>query len=141
MDYRQGDFVRILSPERANISEFRDWEINIFKISTLEHSKVFLKDYSIPLSITGIEPIPIDGKSDLQIYYDPIIAASIIGPGEETPVHWTNYEYYFDRFKNCTYENKSFQQWILEKNLRFVHEVQHFLNDELQNNGLKIRLY
>ncbi len=141
MDYRPGDFVRILSPERANINRFRDWEINIFKISALDHTNVSLENYSVPLTITGIEPILIDGKSDLQIYYDPIIAASFVGPGEETPVYRTDYGYYLDRFENCFYQDKNYQQLILEKSLRFVHEVQHFLYDELQDNGMKIRLY
>lgn len=35
----------------------------------------------------SIEAIPLDGKHDQNIYYDPIIAASSVLPEEPIPIH------------------------------------------------------
>ena len=87
-----------------------------------------------------IEAIPIDGVHDRSIYYDPIVAASIIPPGGKIPVHRTDYSYYMDKFENCyDVDKRTYAEVVRERGYQFVHEVQHWLNDEFDRDGLKIR--
>lgn len=141
MEYRKGDFVRVGRPDANAINRIRDQHINIFPIDEINEEAVSLNGYSTKLSMTDIEPIPIDGKSDVHIYYDPIVAASFVAPGGSVPDHHRNYTYYYDRFKSCFLEEENFQQLISKEGLRHVHEVQHFLMDKFQDDGLKLDLY
>lgn len=141
MNYRKGDLIRILEPETKKIDRIYNKQINIFVIDKIEGDVVSLKDYQDALTTAAIEPIPIDGTSDFNIYYDPIIAASIVAYGEGIPIHHTNYTYYLERFKSCFLEEKSFHQLIQERDLKYVHQIQHFLIDEFNDYGLKANLY
>jgi len=88
-----------------------------------------------------IEPVPIDRNADSQVYYDPIIAGSILIPGEAKPIHdYKDYSYYLDAFKYDTFEDgETLYEKYLLRGFRYVHEVQHWLNEKFGWNNLKIR--
>jgi hypothetical protein len=90
----------------------------------------------IPLS--EIQPIPINGKDDLKIYYNPVVMASIVAPGDSTPIHKTDYSYYIIALGRNSYQGKSLKELIEERNLKYIHEVQHYLFDEFNCEGLEI---
>ena len=74
-----------------------------------------------------ILPVKIDGKEDRDIYYDPIIAASIVTEGEEIPViQRDSSEYYMVSLKKSYDENhESYYDRIHNKEMKYVHEIQH----------------
>lgn len=69
----------------------------------------------------------IDGKEDRDIYYDPIIAASIVTEGEEIPVvQRDSSEYYMVSLKKSYDENhESYYDRIHNEGMKYVHEIQH----------------
>jgi len=139
--FRKGDFIRLKDIAKYYIDRFHGGEVNIFEIKSIEESKIEIAEYKGTLLMSDIEPIQINGKDDLQIFYNPIIAASVIGPNERPPIRKTDYSYYYDHFKRCFFEDKNFQVHIKERGLQYVHEVQHFLIDEFKDYGLKIDTY
>ena len=94
---------------------------------------------SCPLEM--FKAIPIDGIHDLCIYYEPIIAASYVGADGHVPAYNTDFSYYIDHFKNVQVGGKGTLYDEMKKtNVQFVHEVQHWLSSELNDNGLKINI-
>ena len=43
-----------------------------------------------------------------------------------------------DGLENTRFENKTLRQLVEERNCQFVHEVQHCLRDEINNDDLKL---
>ena len=97
-----------------------------------------LRELNEDIPIAQLQYIPIDGQSDSMIYYDPVVMASIVQPGQPVPVHHTNYTYFMNRFEIWKDGEKTFKQIVEEKGFQFVHEVQHWLREEMQDDGLKI---
>lgn len=139
--FRKGDFIRIKTLKNYPIENYSIKNINIFEISEIEHDFVSILNGNINIHINDVDSIPINGKDDLQIYYDPIICASIVEKGNSIPVRNKDYTYYYKSFNSSTYQNKNFQELIKELGLSYVHEVQHFLIDKFQDNGLKIKRF
>jgi len=87
----------------------------------------------------GMLPVVVDGVEDRWIYYDPVIAASIVFPGDEIPAHRTDYSYYMDAFEHCFDErHRSFRELVAKEKLVYVHEVQHWLRKRHQEDRLRI---
>lgn len=139
---RIGDFIRLKNMEEFKIERFSGRKVNIFEIINIKPEYVEVKNCVAKIPISEIEPILINGGDDTEIYYDPIIAASTIFPGDPLPVHRKDYTYYYEAFKRNSYQNKNFQELIKENNLQYVHEVQHFLFDRFSGDkGLKINAF
>lgn len=85
-----------------------------------------------------IQPIPIDGKTDAGFYYAPIRMASVT-EGTIKLFRAEDYTYYMDRFRSMTYEGQIISDMIEQENLKFVHEVQHWLREHFQEDSLKFR--
>ncbi len=139
-NYRIGDFVKLQQPENYTNSRIFKKDLNVFKILKLEDECVQLKHIAEVLPISAIAPIPVNGIDDKEIYYDPIIAGSIILPGDPIPVHYTNYTYYLDQLKKCIWGEKTFQEITSNEKFEYVHEIQHFLQDNFQHDDLKINV-
>lgn len=137
-DFRIGDFIRLKDIERWQINRVSRKTVNIFEINNIENEYVGLKSCNEKIPISEIEPIPINGEDDYEIYYDPIIAASIIFPGDPVPIHSKDYSYYFNSFKKHSFQDKNFQELIKEQGIQYVHQVQHFLSDKFHDDGLRI---
>ena len=96
-----------------------------------------MKNVNHLFSFEDILPVKIDGKEDRDIYYDPIVAASIVTEGEETPaVQRDSSEYYMVSLKKSYDENlESYYDKIHNKGIKYVHEIQHVipsLQDDLK---------
>lgn len=78
-------------------------------------------------ALDDIRPVRIDGEEDRDIYYDPIVAASIIDIGEAIPVvHRDTSEYYMDALKKSYNEHHvSYYDEIHYIEARYVHEIQN----------------
>jgi len=139
--FRKGDFIRLKNIELYQLDRYSNINVNIFEISEIESDFVKIKSCKEQIPFSEINSIPINGKDDFDIYYDPIVCASIVAPGEPAPIRKTDYSYYYEAFKRSFYENKNFQELIKDLDLKYVHEVQHFLIDKFQDNGLRINTY
>jgi hypothetical protein len=135
---RIGDFIRLKDIAKWNTGRILHKDVNVFSIASLHEAFVTIQPSEERIPLDEIEPIPINGVDDLNIYYDPIIAADVVSFGETIPVRRRDQRYYYDKFLQCKFETKNFQELIKEKHCAFVHEVQHFLYESFKDSGLKI---
>lgn len=137
-NFRKGDFIRLKDLDKWQINRISGKEINVFEIERISPEYVEIINCKEKIPISEIEPIPINGIADFRIYYDPIIAASIIFPGDPIPIHKKDYSYYYDAFERHTYNGKNLKDLVKEKNLEYVHDVQNFLRREFKKSELRI---
>jgi disulfide oxidoreductase YuzD len=136
--FRKGDFIRLKKMSDYKIDRFINKEVNVFEIIVIKDEYVVISNCQSKIPLSDIEPILINGIDDLNIYYDPIICASCIAPYEKAPVSKKDCSYFFESFKRHTYKDKNFQEIIKDLGYKYVHEVQHFLFDELNKRKLTI---
>lgn len=137
--FKQGDFVRLKHPELWAVHSNRLYnDINVFQILSKTQGEYILEDISTHVPTSEVLPIGVDGIQDKWIYYDPKIAASILFPGDSIPTHYRDYSYYLDSFKKDIFDGKSLFDIIKKKKLRYVHEIQHYLDTIGQHNSLRI---
>ena len=137
--FQTGDIVRLRNPNQfRKENDFHDYRINLYKIISFDDSSVRLAGVRTCVPKSELLPVAVDGKEDRWIYYDPVIMASIVFPGDEVPAHSTDYSYYLDAFEHSFDGNKSFKELISKAHLVYVHEIQHFLRKKYNNDYLKI---
>lgn len=139
---KEGDFVRLHDNVYHQKIDTLSFKVNAFVVDSIgqnPNDTIKLKGIENELSIGDVEAIPIDGIHDLCIYYDPFVAASYVGADGKVPVINTDFSYFMDHFKKVQVESKGTLYDEMKKtNVQFVHEVQHWLSSELNDNGLKI---
>lgn len=142
---KKGDFVRLHDNVYQQKIDSLSFKVNAFVVESIGQNPkdtIKLKDIENELSIGDVEAIPIDGIHDLCIYYDPIIAASYVGADGYVPAYNTDFSYFIDHFKKVQVDSKGTLYDEMKKtNVQFVHEVQHWLSSELNDNGLKINKF
>lgn len=142
---KEGDFVRLHDNVYHHKIDTLNFKVNAFVVDSIgqnPNDTIKLKGIENELSVGDVEAIPIDGIHDLCIYYDPIIAASYVGADGYVPAYNTDYSYFIDHFKNVQVVGKGTLYDEMKKtNVQFVHEVQHWLSSELNDNGLKINKF
>ncbi len=142
---KEGDFVRLHDNVYHHKIDTLNFKVNAFVVDSIgqnPNDTIKLKGIENELSVGDVEAIPIDGIHDLCIYYDPIIAASYVGADGYVPAYNTDYSYFIDHFKNVQVGGKGTLYDEMKKtNVQFVHEVQHWLSSELNDNGLKINKF
>lgn len=142
---KEGDFVRLHDNVYQQKLDSLSFKVNAFVVESIGQNPkdtIKLKGIENELSIGDVEAIPIDGIHDLCIYYDPIIAASYVGADGYVPAYNTDYSYFIDNFKIRQVDGKGTLYDEMKKtNVQFVHEVQHWLSSELNDNGLKINKF
>lgn len=139
---KEGDFVRLHDNVYQQKIDSLNFKVNAFVVESIGQNPkdtIKLKGIENELSIGDIEAIPIDGIHDLCIYYDPFVAASYVGADGHVPAYNTDYSYFIDHFKKEQVDsNGTLYDEMKKTNVQFVHEVQHWLSSELNDNGLKI---
>ena len=140
LSFQKNDFVRFTPRAWRRYSQKSYTTDNIFEVKSVSENGYTLDVFDETIPAKYLEPVPIDGKSDSMVYYDPIVAASLIGPNEAPPVHHTNYQYYMDAFKKSFYSDGQSMYEIVKKRMyRYVHEVQRWLRKDYGWEDLKIR--
>ena len=137
-EYREGDFIRLKDISEYNINRLNGFDVNVFEIINIEDDIYRLNGYSVTVLSSEIEPIPINGKDDFDIYYDPQIAASI-SPRKKMSSYRKDFTYYYDAFERSYKDAKNFKEIINDRGYKYVHEIQHFLGEIHQPRALKIR--
>jgi len=140
MEFQKNDIVRLRKDKFEELREELWFKDNAFLITELKDDgmvALWELDHDMPKS--GLLPMVINKRQAGRIYYDPIIAASFIGPGDEIPVHRTDYTYFLDAFKNSKDEHgRTLYDLVEEQKLKYVHEVQHWLRERYGTDDLKI---
>lgn len=132
--FASGDFVRRKNKEGIPVG-------SILQISKIDDYTAYIYHSKEVYSLSQILPVPIDGETDRDIYYHPIRMGSVQAPRQSKPIRTSNYTYFMDRFKKIQEsESKTLYEAVLEKDFRFVHEVQHWLRERFQSDNLKLRL-
>lgn len=142
---KEGDFVRLHDNVYQQKIDSLSFKVNAFVVESIgqnPNDTIKLKGIENELSVGDVEAISIDGIHDLCIYYDPIRAASYVGADGYVPAYNTDYSYFIDHFKKVQVESKGTLYDEMKKtNVQFVHEVQHWLSSEFNDNSLKINKF
>lgn len=129
--FQPNDIVKLSKIKFERLSKELFFPQNLFIIKEVNKNEVgiALKNVNQFFSFEDIIPVKIDGKEDRDIYYDPIVAASIVTEGEETPVvQRDSSEYYMVSLKKSYDENhESYYDKIHNKGIKYVHEIQHVI--------------
>lgn len=139
--FEEGDFVRMKNDVYEKVNQSGQYTQNVYRIKEIKQGIVMLENVQKGYAFREIEAIPIDGKHDVNIYEQVYPAASYVGEGENVPAFHADDSYYMLQFMHRSYEGKTFVEYVKEKNLHFVHEVQHWLRDEFGEDHLKVRDY
>ena len=127
--FQPNDIVKLSKIKFERLSKELFFPQNLFVIKEITPNEVgiALKNVNHLFTSEDILPVKIDGKEDRDIYYDPIIAASIVTEGEEIPVvQRDSSEYYMVSLKKSYDENhESYYDRIYNKGMKYVHEIQH----------------
>lgn len=127
--FQPNDIVKLSKIKFESLSKELFFPQNLFVIKdvTPDEIGIALKNVNHLFTFEDILPVKIDGKEDRDIYYDPIIAASIVTEGEEIPVvQRDSSEYYMVSLKKSYDENhESYYGRIHNKGMKYVHEIQH----------------
>lgn len=85
--YRKGDIVKLSNECLKSIGRKRIFSQNLFYIKDMDglFANVSSDDVDVKIPIRDILPVKINSIEDRDIYYDPVVAASVIGAGQETP--------------------------------------------------------
>ena len=140
VEYQRNDIVRLteakFEEQRAQLW-FKD---NAFEIIAIKgDGMVSLMELDEPISESDLLPMPINKKRAGNVYYDPIIAASVVGPDDKIPVYNTDYTYFMEAFKKVTEEDgKPLYELVEKQGFKYVHEVQHWLRERYGSDDLKI---
>lgn len=136
-----GDFVQLRWKEFVSLVKDGSVKTNLFTISVIQDDNQYeLDGWHRLFSMENLRPVFIDDEVSQNIYYDPNMAAPIVKPGEPIPAFQTNYDYFMKHFENCYDEERvSFRERVEQKGFLYVHEVQHWLREELGTDDLKMR--
>jgi hypothetical protein len=134
-----GDYVRLKESTYDKLPKKLYYTNNVFKIKSFDLKSIEVHDIDEKLEIGEVEPIPIDGIADRDLYYDPITMASYIASGQSVPIHQTDYSYYMEKMKHCIdIDKKTYYDKIRQIDCQYVHEVQHFLREEAGEDRLRL---
>lgn len=138
--YQRNDIVKLGDSKFDGLKDQLWFSDNAFVIAKVGmDGTVSLNELDEPISISEIMPLPISKKHAGNVYYDPIIAASIIGPDDEIPVHSTDYSYFMDALGRVTEEDgTTLRALVEEQKFKYVHEVQHWLRGRYETDDLKV---
>lgn len=141
VDYQWNDIVRL---KDAKFEELRGklwFSDNAFVITgEVQEGVVSLKELDAPVALSEVQPMPISKKYASNIYYDPVIAASVVRPGDEIPVYNRDYTYFLDAFERVLIGDGSTLRIQAEKQgFKYIHELQHWLREKYGTDDLRIR--
>lgn len=141
VDYQWNDIVRLKDAKFEELKGKLWFSDNAFVITGVDQEgKVLLKELDAPVTLSDVQPMPISKKYASNIYYDPVIAASVVRPGDEIPVYNRDYTYFLDAFERVLIGDGSTLRIQAEKQgFKYIHELQHWLREKYGTDDLRIR--
>ena len=99
MKFERKDIVRLSDPKFEELKGALWFKDNAFEIMKVEENGMtLLYELDTLIRVEELKPMPIGRKYSGNVYYDPIIAASVLGPNDKIPVYTTDYSYFMDAF-------------------------------------------
>ena len=127
-----GDFVRIRSEFLTKNNDIQGLGANVLcYLGKNDKGLCQIRGVERLIPASELEAIPIDGVADKSIYFDPVIAAST---GSHPIELSSNKSYYMEQFEHYSMEGKTYKEWVVQQGFQFVHEVQHWLREEFDEN-------
>ncbi|MGN0496325.1 MAG: hypothetical protein ACI4GW_08895 [Lachnospiraceae bacterium] len=92
-----------------------------------EKNRITLRNVEGAFSFEDILPVAVNGMDDKDIYYDPIVAASVVGLDGEIPSYQRDSSiYYMESLRKSFNTNgESYYSLIQALHLNYVNEIQH----------------
>lgn len=122
--YRKGDIVKLSNECLKSIGRKRIFSQNLFYIKDMDglFANVSSDDVDVKIPIRDILPVKINSIEDRDIYYDPVVAASVIGAGQETPTSKKDKgEYYLNALRRSF--NSEQHMKMIEYNHFICHDI------------------
>lgn len=140
IEYQKNDIVRLVESKFESVRRQLWFKDNAFEIVAIkDDGMVSLMELDEIVFQSDLLPMPINKKRARSVYYDPIIAASVVGPDDDIPVYSRDYTYFMDAFKKVTEEDgATLYELVEEQGFKYVHEVQHWLRERYGSDDLKI---
>ena len=140
VEYQKNDIVMLGESKFETVKGQLWFKDNAFEITAIkDDGMVLLMELDELVSRHDLLPMPINKKRAGNVYYDTIIAASVVGPDDEIPVHSRDYTYFMDAFKKVTEEDgTTLYELVDQQGFKYVHEVQHWLRERYGADDLKI---
>lgn len=140
VDYQWNDIVRLTDAKFEELKGKLWFSDNAFVITgEVQEGVVSLKELDAPVTLSDVQPMPISKKYASNIYYDPVIAASVVRPGDEIPVYNRDYTYFLEHFERVLIGDGSTLRIQAEKQgFKYIHELQHWLREQYGTDDLRI---
>ena len=127
--FQKGDIVKLTEERFDIISKNLLFPQNLFYVDNVgdENNRIALRNEEGVFAFEDILPVAVNGVDDRDIYYDPIVAASVVGIDGKIPAyHRDSNKYYMESLKT-SYNTKgdSYYSLIQALHLNYVHEIQH----------------
>lgn len=78
MVFKKNDIVRLRQKYFDEIQSVLHLPQNVFFVESEDDDCVLLRNIKVPIPSTEVYPVRINGVEDVDIYYDPVLAADII---------------------------------------------------------------
>lgn len=128
-NFLKGDIVKLADERFDKISKHLLFPQNLFYVEDLdkENNRITLRYVEGSVPFEDILPVAVNGVDDKDIYYDPIVAASVVGLDGEIPTyHRDSSKYYMESLrKSYNAKGESYYSQVQTKQLNYVHEIQH----------------
>ena len=140
VNYQWNDIVRLTDSKFEELKGKLWFSDNTFVITGVDNDgMVKIKELDEPVAISDVMPVTINKKNAGNIYYDPIIAASIVRPGDEIPAYSTDYSYFMDHFERVLeMDGTTFRTRVEKQKFKYVHELQNWMRETCGSDDLKI---
>ncbi len=132
---------RTLLALRYNPSDIICYKNHIRSIRQLnDDGTILLNHVAEPVMVDEIYPVEIDSAMAHSVYHDPVIAASTIGSDGKIPIRTRNEDYFMNAFRNVILsDGHNAHDAVVESNLHYIHEVQHWMQNVMGIADLRIR--
>jgi hypothetical protein len=111
----------------------------LFRIKSLKGKNMcMLQGVDKPIDTSDLLPVLINSKYDRNIYYDPVVAGSIIALEQSKSTLHIDYRNYLEAFKDSKVNDKTMLDLIKQHGFCFVHEIQDWLRN-FHDDNLKIK--
>ena len=139
--FEKGDIIKF--KDESNVRpDLLNHIKNLYKIKFIDGSKVVIgRDFALDIEtdLSALESVRINGIEDKYIYYDPIVAAATVMPGDPVPEFRKNFAYYIDN--NSLFLAEGTMRDIVNRmGFTKVHELQHYLRKIVHFDDLKINV-
>lgn len=126
MVFKKNDIVRLRQKYFDEIQSVLHLPQNVFFVESEDDDCVLLRNIKVPIPSTEVYPVRINGVEDVDIYYDPVLAADIISSDATLkPHHIDKNKYYLQKLQECfDPKGRSLYDVLKQKHYTYVHELQ-----------------